>query len=164
MHSWPMRAALLVTVTCAFGCQREPELTPVERAAKDRAECHVMAVGASNFDPALADEPPKTISSTAPAGGDVIGSGAVVKGAAKGAVVGVVGGAVMGEAGKGAAAGAAAGALIGGVRRRQETKKMVTTTHPNPEYQQFAAARQAYRSALDECLRARAQAAQAAQQ
>ena len=160
MHSWPMRAALLVTVACAFGCQREPELTPVKRAAKDRGECHVIAVGSSNFDPALAEEPPKTISTTAQAGGDVVGSGAIAKGAVKGAVVGVVGGAVVGEAGKGAGAGAAAGALIGGMRRRQETKKMVTTTHPNPEYQEFAAARQAYRDALDNCLRARAQAAQ----
>jgi hypothetical protein len=64
----------------------------------------------------------------------VVGSGAIAKGAAKGAVVGVAGGAIAGDAGKGAAIGAGAGALIGGVRRKQETEKMVTTTRTNPEY------------------------------
>ncbi len=148
-----MRRALGLVLIGALAC--EPALTPMERAAKDRSECLVIAIDSSGFDPAMAEAPPRTIS-TQQRGGDVIGSGAVVKGAAKGAIVGVVGGAVAGDAGKGAAAGAAVGALVGGARRRRETKEMVTTTHPNPEYAQYMAAKNAYKSALDDCLTARA--------
>jgi hypothetical protein len=151
--------ALLACGSLLAACQREPELTPLERAAKDRGECHVIAVDASGFDPTVAEEPARTISETAPAGGDVVGSGAVAKGALAGAAVGVIGGAVVGEAGAGAAGGAAAGALIGGVRRHRETKKLVTTTRANPEYTAYVEKKDAYRKALDRCLTERAQAA-----
>jgi hypothetical protein len=142
----------------AIACQ--PELTPTEKAAKDRSECSVIAIDQSGFDPVTAEEPPRTISSTHQRGGEVIGSGAVVKGAAGGAVAGVVGGAIMGEAGKGAAAGAAVGGLFGGVRRHRETQEMVTSTRPNPAHAEYAAAKNAYKSALDGCLAARAAGAE----
>jgi len=136
----------------------EPALTPTEKAAKDRSECSVVAIDQSGFDPVTAEEPTRTVSSTHQRGGEVVGSGAVVKGAAEGAVAGVIGGAIMGEAGKGAAAGAAVGGLFGGVKRHRETKEMVTTTRPNPEYTQYAEARAAYKSALEQCLASRAEA------
>jgi hypothetical protein len=132
-----------------------PQLSPIEREAKNRGECHVIAVSQSQFDPTLADEPVRTISETHKAGGDVVGSGAVAKGAVKGAVGGVVVGAIAGDAGKGAAIGAGAGALIGGVRRRQETQKMVTTTRTNPAYTEYVARKDAYRSSFDACMSAR---------
>lgn len=141
----------------ALGCKpAEKPLTPLEQEAKDRGECHVLAVAQSRFDPTLAEEPERTLSETHKAGGEVVGSGAVAKGAVKGAVGGVVVGAIAGDAGKGAAIGAGAGALIGGVRRHKETQKMVTTTRTNPEYTAFVEARNAYRGAFDACMTERA--------
>jgi len=155
------RFVWLLLASSAFACKpAEPPLTPTEKAAKDRSECSVVAINISGFDPVTAEEPPRTISSTHQRGGEVIGSGAVVEGAAKGAVAGVVGGAIMGDAGKGAAAGAAVGGLFGGVKRHRETKEMVTTTRPNPEYAKYSAAKTAYRNALEECLASRAGAPQ----
>lgn len=150
------RLASILFVLAFAACQKEKPLSPMERAAKDRGECHVMAIARSGFDPTTAEEPVRTISTTQERGGDVVGSGAVAKGAAKGALVGVAAGAVAGDAGKGAAAGAVAGGLIGGARRRRETKEMVTTTRPNPEYQEYARGKAAYKTALDECLSQRA--------
>jgi len=148
--------ALLAAVGVSLGCKPAvPELTPLEKEAKDRGECQVLAVNQSRFDPTLAEEPVRTLSDTHKAGGDVVGSGAIVKGAAGGAVLGVVGGAIAGDAGKGAAIGAAGGALIGGVRRRQATQKMVTTTRTNPEYTAYLASKDAYRDAFDACMTAR---------
>ena len=147
------RPAVLALVLAACG---PPPPTPAEQAAKDRSECIVVAIDQSGFDPTTAEEPPRTLSSSAPRGGEVIGSGAIAKGAAKGAVAGVVGGAIMGDAGKGAAAGAAVGGLFGGVRRRQETREVVTTTRPNPAHQEYVAAKRAYKQALEECLASRA--------
>lgn len=144
----------------SFACQREPELTPVEKAAKDRAECQLLATDRTGFDPVLAEAPPRTLSETHQAGGKVVGSGAVVKGAAKGAAVGAAGGLVVGEAGKGAGAGAAAGALLGGMNRRKETKQMVTTSRPNPEYAAYVEAKEAYKAALAACMQSRQQAPQ----
>ena len=66
----------------------------------------------------------------------------------------------MGDAGRGAGAGAAVGGLIGGARYYQKSKETVTTTHPNPEYQQYAQAKEAYKNALEQCLAARAEAPQ----
>jgi len=146
--------SVLLLSLAALACK--PALTPTEQAAKDRSECSVVAIDQSGFDPVTAEEPPRTISSTHQRGGEVVGSGAVVKGAAEGAVVGVVGGAIVGEAGKGAAAGAAVGGLLGGVRRHRETQEMVTSTRPNPEHEQYVAAKAAYKSALEGCLAARA--------
>jgi hypothetical protein len=135
---------------------KEKPLSPVEQAAKDRAECQLLATAKTGFDPVMAEEPPRTISETHQRGGDVIGSGATVKGAAKGALVGVAAGAVAGNAGKGAAAGAVAGGLIGGVRRHKETKEMVTTTRTNPDYTAYMEAKNAFRAALEACMRSRA--------
>jgi hypothetical protein len=135
-----MRSRLLavaVAVAVALGaCQREPELTPVERAAKDRAECQLLATDRTGFDPVVAEAPPRTITETHQAGGKVVGSGAMVKGAA---------------------AGAAAGALLGGLNRRKETKQMVTTSSPNPAYAAYVEAKEAYKQALAACLASRQQ-------
>jgi uncharacterized protein YcfJ len=150
------RVLVLLLGVAAVACERA--LTPMEKAAKDRSECSVVAIDQSGFDPVTAEEPPRTISSTHQRGGEVVGSGAVVEGAAKGAVVGVVGGAIMGSAGKGAAAGAAVGGLMGGARRHRETKEMVTSTRPNPEYTKYSAAKTAYKNGLEQCLTARARA------
>jgi hypothetical protein len=154
------RVFSVLAVVALGACQREPELTPVEKAAKDRSECHLLAVDRTGFDPILATEPARTISETRQAGGQVIGSGAVVRGAAKGAAVGAVGGLVVGEAGKGAGAGAAAGALLGGLHRRKETKQMVTTSRPNPEYAAYVEGKEAYKQALAACLASRQAAPQ----
>jgi hypothetical protein len=117
----------------------------------------VLAVGQSRFDPTLAAEPPpRTISETHKQGGDVVGSGAVAKGAVVGGLVGLAGGAIAGNAGAGAAIGAGGGALIGGVRRHKETQKMVTTTRTNPDYTAYVAAKDGYRAAFDACMTARA--------
>jgi hypothetical protein len=154
----------LAAAALAFGCKpAEKPLTPeeiqalaIQKEAQDRAECHVIAVSQSGFDPTLAEEPPpRTISEQHKAGGDVVGSGAVAKGAAKGAVGGVVVGAIAGDAGKGAAIGAGAGALIGGVRRHRETQKMVTTTRTNPDYTAWVARKDGYRGAFDACMNSR---------
>ena len=102
----------------------------------------------------------RTISTTQRRGGEVVGSGAVVKGAAGGAALGAIGGAIAGNAGTGAAAGAAIGGLLGGVRRHQETNQMVTTTHTNPEYVAYTEAREAFKTAFDRCLAERAGADQ----
>ena len=116
----------------------------------------MIAVSQSQFDPTTrGGAGAHDLTETHKQGGDVVGSGAIAKGAAKGAVVGVVGGAIAGDAGKGAAIGAGAGALIGGVRRRQETQKMVTTTRRNPAYTQYVAKKDAYRSAFDACMNSR---------
>ena len=148
---------MLLLGVAVVACEKpEKPLSPTEKAAKDRSECSVVAISASGFDPVMAEAPPRTISSTHQRGGEVVGSGAVVEGAAKGAVAGVIGGAIMGDAGKGAAAGAAVGGLFGGVKRHKETKEMVTTTRPNPEHAKYAAAKTAYKEALGQCLAERA--------
>ena len=152
--------ALLAAVAATTACKPKekplPPLSPVEQAAKDRSECQLLATSKTGFDPIMAEEPPKTISETQQRGGDTIGSGAVAKGAAKGALVGVAAGAVAGDAGKGAAAGAVAGGLIGGVRRHRETKEMVTTSRTNPDYTAYMEAKNAFRAALEDCMRSRA--------
>jgi hypothetical protein len=141
---------VLLAALLASGC--EQELTPAERAAQDRSECQALATQESGFDPLTAQEPPRTISTTARRGGKVVGEGDIVKGAAKGAVLGVVGGAIMGSAGKGAGAGAAVGGLMGGAKRYQETNEMVTTTHTNPDYTAFSEARSAFKKSFESCL------------
>lgn len=145
---------LLPLLLVPSACQQE--LSPTEKAAKDRSECLVLAIDQSGFDPVTAEEPPRSVSSTAQRGGEVVGSGAIAKGAAKGAVVGVVGGAIGGNVGAGAAAGAAVGGLFGGVKRHRETQERVTTTRPNPEYESYVQAKSAYKEALEHCLAARA--------
>jgi hypothetical protein len=108
------RVISLLTVLVLAACQQQ--LTPAEKAAKDRSECQALATEQTGFDPLTAEEPPRTVSTTQERGGKVVGSGAVVKGAAGGAALGAIGGAIAGDAGKGAGAGAAIGGLIGGVK------------------------------------------------
>lgn len=148
----------VLALLAASACQ--PELTPAEKAAKDRSECQALATQQSGFDPLTAQEPPRTISTTSRRGGEVIGSGEIVKGAAKGAALGVVGGAIMGNAGKGAGAGAAIGGLMGGYNRHKQTNEMVTRTHTNPEYENYEQSREDFRTAFDQCLAGRAGGAQ----
>jgi len=121
-----MRRALGLAVLAVVACK--PALTPTEQAAKDRSECMVVALDQTGFDPVTAEEPPRTVSSTHERGGDL-------------------------KEGAGAdAAGAAVGGLIGGAKHNQK----VTTTQPNPEYEQYVASKTAYKSALEGCLAARA--------
>lgn len=149
-----MRFAIAVLALAALAC--EPALSPMEKAAKDKGECMVLATEQTGFDPLTAEEPPRTVSSTQQRGGDLKGGAIDVgKGAVGGAVAGVVGGAIMGDAGRGAGAGAAVGGLIGGARYYQKSKEMVTTTHPNPEYQKYAEDKAAYKSALEQCIASR---------
>ena len=149
-------APVLLLALAAIAC--EPALTPTEQAAKDRGECMVIATDQSGFDPITAEEPVRTISSSHKRGGTMKeGAVDVGKGAVGGAVVGVVGGAIMGEAGRGAAAGAAVGGLIGGAKHYQKRQEVVTTTQPNPEYQEFTQKKAAYKSALEQCLASRAE-------
>jgi hypothetical protein len=154
-----MRQAIsLLTLLVLAACQQQ--LSPTEKAAKDRSECQALATQQSGFDPLTAEEPQRSISTTRRRGGEVVGSGAVVRGAAGGAALGAVGGAIAGNAGPGAAAGAAVGGLLGGVRRHRETNEMVTTTHTNPEYVKYTEAKDAFRAAFDQCLAGRAGADQ----
>jgi uncharacterized protein YcfJ len=148
------RISILLVVALATACEKP--LTPAEKAAKDRAECQALATAQSGFDPLTAEEPQRTVSSTHRRGGEVVGSGAIVEGAAKGAVLGVVGGAIMGNAGGGAAAGAAVGGLMGGAKRHRETNEMVTTTRTNPEWTQFMESKGGFKNAFDACLAQRA--------
>lgn len=156
-----MRATFLLVLLALLACERPepPEpLSPAQQAALDRSECQALATQQSGFDPLTAQEPARTISSTHRRGGEVVGSGAIVEGAAKGAVLGVVGGAIMGNAGGGAGAGAAIGGLMGGARRHRQTNEMVTTTHTNPEYERFVASKNAFKTTFDGCLAQRAAA------
>jgi hypothetical protein len=156
-----MRSIVLLVAVSAVLAGCEKELTPAERAAKDRSECMVLATTETGFDPLLAEEPVRTLSSTHERGGTLKeGAVDVGKGAVGGAVAGVVGGAILGETGRGAAAGAAVGGLIGGAKHYQKRKELVTTTRPNPAYEEYAAAKAAYRSAFEGCLAARAEAPQ----
>ena len=152
-----MRPVLALSVILALvACEKQ--LTPTEKAAKDRGECMVIATGQSGFDPVTDEEPARTVSSSHKRGGDLKeGAVDVGKGAVGGAVAGVVGGAIMGEAGKGAAAGAAVGGLIGGARHYKKRQEVVTTTRPNPAYQEYAQKKAAYKSALEQCLASRAE-------
>jgi hypothetical protein len=152
-------SALCVALLFAACEKPPPPPTPAEKAAADRAECQAAATQQSGYDPLTAEEPARTVSSTHRRGGEVVGSGAIVEGAAKGAVVGVVGGAIMGNAGAGAGAGAAIGGLMGGAKRHRQTNEMVTTTRTNPEWEQFMEKKNAFKSAFEGCLAQRAAAA-----
>ena len=82
---------------------------------QDFTNCSNWAVQQSGFDPNRVVAPPPP-----PPQERVVGSGALVRGAAGGAALGAVGGAIGGDAGKGAAIGAGVGALFGGMRRANE--------------------------------------------
>jgi hypothetical protein len=126
-----------------------------EQQKKDKSECYTWAMEDTGFDPVNTEAPPKTITTELPKE-KVVGSGAMVRGAAGGAAVGAVTGAIMGDAGKGAAAGAAGGALIGGMRKRREVKNAPTSeSHTNPEYTEYAAARDKFNRAVKACMSGR---------
>jgi len=152
------RTSALVAAVLLAGCEKPPQLTPAEKAAKDRAECQALATQQSAFDPLTAEEPPRTISSTHRRGGEGAGqvAGGVVEGAAKGAVLGVVGGAILGSPGRGAGAGAAIGGIWGGAQKHHEANETVTTTQANPEYESFMAKKNAFNAAFNACLGQRA--------
>jgi hypothetical protein len=148
---------VLFAAASLVACDRAPELTPAEQAAKDRSECQALATRQSGFDPLTAPEPPpRTIQTTSRRGGEVVGSGAVVKGAAGGAALGAIGGAIMGDAGRGAGAGAAVGGIMGGVKRHQQTNEMVTRSSPNPDYENYVNAKEGFSTAFEQCLAQRA--------
>ncbi len=149
-------AILILLVLALAACEKE--LTPMEKAAKDRGECMVLATNETGFDPIMAEEPVHTVSSSHKRGGTFEeGAKDVGKGAVGGAVAGVVGGAIMGDAGRGAAAGAAVGGLFGGAKHYKKRQEVVTVTRPNPAYQEFQQQKAAYKDALERCLAERAE-------
>jgi hypothetical protein len=151
------RFIVLLTLPMLVACEQEPQLTLAEQVKMIATECHELATQQSGgFDPRTAEEPPRTISKTSRRGGEVVGSGAVVRGAAGGAGLGALGGAIAGDAGTGAAAGAAIGGLLGGVRRHRETNEQVTRTYANPDYEQYVAARDGFKKTFDQCMAERA--------
>jgi hypothetical protein len=150
------RVIVLLTLPLLAACEQEPQLTLAEQVKIIATECHELAAQQSDFDPRTAEEPPRTISSTSRRGGEVVGSGAIARGAAGGAGIGAIGGAIGGDAGKGAGIGAAVGGLLGGVRRHKETNEQVTRTFANPDYEEYVAARQAFKQTFDQCMAERA--------
>jgi hypothetical protein len=150
------RAIVLLTLPLLAACEQEPQLTLAEQVKKIATECHELATQQSGFDPRTVEEPPRTISTTSRRGGEVVGSGAIAKGAAGGAVLGGIGGAIADDAGTGAGVGAAIGGLIGGIRRHRETNEPVTRTFANPDYEEYVAARKAFKRTFDECMAERA--------
>ena len=150
------RVIILITLPLLVACEQEPQLTLAEQVKIIATECHELATVQSGFDPRTAQEPPRTISTTSQRGGEVVGSGAVVRGAAGGAALGAVGGAIGGDAGKGAGIGAAVGGLLGGIRRHKETNEQVTRTFANPDYEEYVAARKAFKKTFDQCMAERA--------
>lgn len=153
-------AAILILLLVLPAGAQEPLIYPAkgqspEQQKKDKAECYSWASDETGFDPMTAEAPSKTVTTELPKE-KVVGSGAMVRGAAGGAAVGAATGAIMGDAGKGAAAGAAGGALIGGIRRRREVKAAPTTeTHTNPAYTEYAAQRDKFSRAVKACMSGR---------
>ena len=143
---------ILFTLPLLAACEREPELTLAQQVKIIATECHELAEQQSGFDPRTAEEPPRTISTTTRRGGEVVGSGAIARGAAGGAGLGAIGGAIAGDAGTGAAAGAAIGGLVGGIRRHRETNEPVTRTYANPDYEEYVKARKAFKKTFDQCM------------
>lgn len=124
------RVGLLFALPMLLAC--EPELTLAQQVKKVASECHDLAEQQSGFDLLIAEEPPRTISNTERRGGDVVGSGAIARGAAGGAALGAIGGAIADDAGTGAGVGAAVGGLLGGIRRHRETNEPVTAGDRRP--------------------------------
>ena len=146
------RVIILLTLPLLVACEQEPQLTLAEQVKIIATECHELATVQSGFDPRTAQEPPRTISTTTRRGGEVVGSGAIARGAAGGAALGAIGGAIADDAGTGAAAGAAMGGLLGGIRRHRETNEMVTRTHANPDYEEYVVAQKAFKTTFDQCM------------
>jgi hypothetical protein len=147
------QVAVLLLLPLIAACEQEPQLTLAEKVKKITAECQELAVQKSGFDPRTAEEPPRTLSTTTKRGGEVLGSGAVARGAARGAAAGAVGGAIADDAGTGAAAGAAIGGLLGGIRRHREADEPVTRTYANPAYEEYVAAQQSFKQTFGDCMR-----------
>ncbi len=143
---------ILFTLPLLAACEQEPELTLAQQVKIIATECHELATQQNGFDPRTAEEPPRTISKTTQRGGEVVGSGAIARGAAGGAALGAIGGAIADDAGTGAAAGAAMGGLLGGIRRHRETNEQVTRTFANPDYEEYVAARKAFKTTFDQCM------------
>lgn len=150
------RLSVVLTLPLLAACEQEPQLTLAQQVKLIASECHELAQQKTGFDPRAAEEPPRTLSTTSRRGGEVVGSGALVGGAAKGAALGAVGGAIAGDAGTGAGAGAAIGGLLGGIRRHRETNEQVTRTYANPAYEEYLAARTAFKQTFDACMAERA--------
>jgi hypothetical protein len=111
---------------------------------RDRYECHQWASQQTGFDPMTASAP--TASTGAQEGG-------VLRGGARGAATGAVVGAIAGDAGKGAAAGAAGGAMIGGMRRRDATRRQQSAEQS--QQAAYDAKRAEHRRAMSVCLEGR---------
>ena len=123
--SWLTRLvlpALALCIPALAGAQSyvypERGQSPQQQQA-DRSQCHGWAVQQTGFDPASARAAP----APPPPSQEVVGSGAMARGALGGGALGAVGGAIGGDAGKGAAIGAASGALIGGIRRHRQIEQ-----------------------------------------
>ena len=146
------QVTVLFALPLLVACEQEPQLTLAQQVKIIATDCHELAVKETGFDPRNAEEPPRTLSSVSKRGGEVVGSGDIARGAAGGAALGALGGAIAGDAGTGAAAGAAVGGLLGGIRRHRETNEPVTRTYANPEYEEYVAARKAFKRRFDACM------------
>ena len=62
---------VMLSAVALAACQPEVELTPTEKAAKDRSECMVVATDQSGFDPIIAEAPVRTVSESHARGGDL---------------------------------------------------------------------------------------------
>lgn len=136
------RLGLGALVLCAPGLAAGQSFVYPERGQSaqqqelDRGQCYGWAVQQTGFDPARAQAaaPPP------PQQQRVVGSGAMVRGAAGGAALGAVGGAIGGDAGKGAAIGAGVGAVFGGMRRSSQIQQEQQMQQNQAAQQQYAMA------------------------
>jgi Glycine zipper len=156
---WLARLALSGLVLCfpAPGATQpffypERGQTPQQQEA-DRGQCYSWAVQQTGFDPATA----RVSTAPPPPPQQVVGSGAMARGAAGGAAVGAIGGAIGGDAGKGAAIGAASGALIGGVRRHRQiqAEQEAYQSHTAQQQGAIANAQANYDRAFAACMTGR---------
>ncbi len=119
----------------------------------DRSQCYGWAAQQTGFDPASA----RVAGAPPPPPQQVVGSGAMVRGAAGGAALGAVGGAIGGDAGKGAAIGAGVGAVFGGMRRTQQIQQeqQMQQTHAAQQQNAIAQAQANYDRAYAACMTGR---------
>jgi len=116
---WPAFAPVQSTAAAQSYVYPQRGQSP-QQQQQDYTNCSRWAVEQAGFDPrsgrATSAPPP-------PPDSKVVGSGAMVRGAAGGAALGAIGGAIGGNAGKGAAIGAGVGAVFGGLRRHSEIQE-----------------------------------------
>lgn len=116
-----------------------------EQQKTDEAQCYLWAVQQSGYDPANPAAVPAKVQPK-----PVLGSGALVKGAAAGAAVGAIGGNNVGNA---ALKGAAVGGVMSASARHRAAEQANHATAQQQQQQQTALA--LYRKARQACLEGR---------